>query len=109
MEELMARKSSQSANKPITYRYQDGQIEALPYFLYEVCLYRTSPDRVSMLSNRYYTSDRILNVKEVEVVKRFKNFSIERFITLLGAPISFIEENNLPIYELRKPIKKKKK
>lgn len=61
-----------------------------------------------MLSCRYYTSDKLLNVKEVEVVKRFKNFNIERFITLLGAPISFIEENNLPIYELKKPIKKKK-
>ena len=61
-----------------------------------------------MLSNRLYTSDRFLNVKEVEVVKRFKNFNIQRFITLLGAPISFIEENNLPIYKSKNPIKKKK-
>lgn len=62
-----------------------------------------------MLSSRMYTSDKLLNVKEVEVTKKYKKFSIIRFITLLGAPKSFIEENNLPIYELRKPTKKKKK
>lgn len=104
----MPRTSSRTADKPITYRYQDSQIEVLPYFLYEVDLYFISPRRANMLSNRLYTSDRLLNVKEVEVVKRFKNFNIQRFITLLGAPISFIEENNLPIYEPKKPIKKKK-
>ena len=64
--------------------------------------------RANVLSTRYYTSEKLLEVKEVEVIKRFKDFNIERFITLLGAPQSFIEENNLPIYELRKPIRKKK-
>lgn len=108
MEELMPRTKSPTTDKPITYRYQDCQIEVLPCFLYEVDLYFISPRRANLLSCRYYTSDRLLKVKEVEVVKRFKNFNIERFTTLLGAPISFIEENNLPIYELKKPSKKKK-
>ncbi len=108
MEELMPRTKSPTADKPITYWYQDSQIEVLPYFLYEIDLYLISPRRANMLSNRCYTSDRLLNVKEVEVVKRFKNFNIQRFITLLGAPISFIEENNFPIYEPKKPSKKKK-
>lgn len=108
MEELMPRTSSHTTDNPITYWYQDSQIEVLPCFLYEVDLYFISPRRANMLSNRYYTSDRLLNVKDVEVVKRFKNFNIQRFITLLGAPISFIEENNLPIYESKKPFKKKK-
>lgn len=64
--------------------------------------------RVNMLSSRFYTSNKLLDVKEVEEIKRFKDFTIDRFITLLGAPMSFIEENNLPIYELRKPTRKKK-
>lgn len=102
-------KSVPTVDKPITYRYQDEQIEVLPYFLYEVSLYRIAPMRANILSTRYYTSDKLLNVKEVEVVKRFKNFNIERFITLLGAPQSFIEENNLPIYELKRKQTKKKK
>lgn len=103
----MPRKSVPTADKP-TYRYQDSQIEVLPCFLYEVDLYKIAPMRANILSCRYYTSNKLLNVKEVEVVKRFKNFHIERFITLLGAPMSFIEDNNLPIYELKKPSKKKK-
>ena len=103
----MPRTKSPISNKPITYRYQDDQIEVLPTFLYEIDLYFVSPQRTNLLSCKYYTSDRLLNINEVKVIKRFKNFNIKRFITLLGAPISFIEENNLPIYELRKPIKKK--
>lgn len=104
----MPRTKSPSGDKPITYRYQDSQIEVLPYFLYEVDIYRIAPKRVNILSSRYYTSNKLLQVNEREVIKRFKDFSIDRFITLLGAPLSFIEENNLPIYELRKPIRKKK-
>lgn len=108
MGKLMPQMNFPIADKPITYRYQDCQIEVLPCFLYEVDLYFISPKRTNLLSCRYYTSDRLLKVKEVEIIKRFKNFNIERFITLLGAPVSFIEENNLPIYELKKPSKKKK-
>ena len=81
----------------------------MPYFLYEVSLYRTTPKRVNLLLSRYYTSDKLLNVKEVEVVKRFRAFNIERFITLLGAPISFIEENDLPLYELKTKRNEKRK
>ena len=33
--------------------------------------------RANILSTRYYTSDKLLKVKEVEVIKRFKNFNIE--------------------------------
>lgn len=65
--------------------------------------------RANVLSTRYYTSNKLLEAKEVEVIKRFKDFNIERFITLLGAPQSFIEENNLPVYELKTNRKKSTK
>lgn len=81
----------------------------MPVFLYEVDLYYISRNRCNLLLSRTYTSDRELKVKETEVVRRFKNFAIERFITLVGAPIAFIEENNLPIYEPKKRKIKKKK
>lgn len=100
-------------DKPVTYRYQDSQLMVAPTFIYEVDLYYIAKNRANLLSSRTYTSDRELNVNEVEIVKRFKKFSIERFITLVGAPIAFIKENNLPIFEPIKPkrkttIKKKK-
>jgi hypothetical protein len=88
--------------KPITYRYQDLQIEQTPKFLYEVSIERVEPNRVNTIVCRYYTSGKLLNVKECKVIKRFKNFSLFRFITLLGAPKSFIKENNLPEFELLK-------
>ena len=94
--------------KNVQYRYNDLQIIALPYFLYEVNIYKISRGIVNNLSCRFYKSNKFLSVKETEVVKRFKNFCLVRYITLMGAPISFIKENNLPIYELKKPIKKKK-
>ena len=93
-------------DKPVTYRYQDSQLMVAPTFMYEVDLYYISKNRANLLSSRAYTSDRELNVNEVEIVKRFKKFSIERFITLVGAPIAFIREKNLPIYEPNKPKKK---
>lgn len=87
------------------YRYKDCQLEVLPCFLYEVSIYRVDTTRANKLSSRYYTSDKPLNINEVEIIKRFGNFNLERFITLMGAPQSFIDDNNLPLYNL---IKKKK-
>lgn len=63
-----------------------------------------------ILGSKYFKSDKLLNIKkDVEYLKKTKDYNIVRYIDLLGAPMSFIEENNLPIYELRKPFKKKKK
>lgn len=109
MEKLIPQMNSHFGDKSITYRYQGSRVEVLPYFLYEVDIFRIAPMRANILSSRYYISDKLLNVKEVEVIKRFKSFNIERFITLLGVPQSFIEENNLPIYELRTNRKKSTK
>lgn len=83
-----------------TYRYEGYQIEVLPYFLYEVSIYRCCKDRFNVLNNKMFTSNKFLNLKTREVLKRTKDYELVRFIDLLGAPQSFIEENNLPIYEL---------
>ena len=85
-----------------TYRYGNLQIEVLPKFLYEVDISKISKDVSAMLSDRYYTSDELLNAPETTVIKRFNSFMLVRFITLLGAPLSFIQENNLQPYTLLK-------
>lgn len=85
----------------ILYNYQGNPVEELPYFLYEVSLYKIEKNRANILCSKYYSSDKLLNVKEIEVIKRFKNYTLERFITLLGVPLEFIKENNLSIYEKR--------
>lgn len=81
----------------------------MPYFLYEVSVYKLAPNMACILGSKFFKSDKLLNIKKDVEYKKAKDFTIVRYIDLLGAPMSFIEENNLPIYELRKPFKKKKK
>lgn len=85
-----------------TYNYNGNQIELLPYFLYSVDVYRVSNKRSNVIISKLYTSNSLLDIKEVNIIKRFKTFSIIRYITLLGAPKFFVEENNLPKFELYK-------
>lgn len=88
-------KPIKQTNYPGVYNYQGLEIEMLPYFLYEVSLYKIEPKRANILSSRFYISNKLLKVKDTEIIKHFKNFNVTRFITLLAAPESFIKENNL--------------
>lgn len=83
------------------YKYQDLYVEEMPYFLYEVSLYRIEKNRANLLCNKYYKTNKLLKIKEHELVRCFNNISIERFITLLGVPFEFIKENRLQSYEKR--------
>lgn len=102
-------KSPSGSNKP-TYRYEGSQIEVLPYFLYEVSIYEIHRNRCNILDSKMYTSTKLLKIKEdVKVLKKTREYEVVQFVDLLGAPQSFIEENNLPIYELQKRKKNEKK
>lgn len=94
---------------PVSYRYEDNRIEPMPYFLYEVSVYKVSKNMAGILKSKFYKSDKLLDNTNVSEYKSYGNYAIIKYIDLLGAPIEFIKENNLPIYELRKPSKKKKK
>lgn len=94
---------------PVSYLFGENRIEPMPYFLYEVSIYKIAKDMVGLLGSKYYKSDKLLKIKNEVEYKKFKDYQVVRYIDLLGAPMEFIEENNLPIYELRKPSKKKKK
>ncbi len=94
---------------PVSYRFGENRIESMSYFLYEVNIYKVTKNMTCLLDSKYYKSDKLLKIKNEVTCKKFKNHQIIRYINLLGAPIEFIKENKLPIYELRKPSKKKKK
>lgn len=83
-----------------TYRFEGGQIEVLPYFLYEVSIDKVWKNGFCNLKNRFFKSDRFLRVVLTEDIRRYNEYSIVRSVTLLGAPYGFIKENNLPIYKL---------
>lgn len=94
---------------PVSYRFGENRIEPMPYFLYEVSVYKIAKNMAGLLDSKFFKSDKLLKIKNEVTCKKFKDYQIVRYVDLLGAPMEFIEENNLPIYELRKPSKKKKK
>lgn len=96
----MSRTKDRSGRKPATSRFENSQIEVLPYFLYEVSVDKLWKNGFCCLKSRFFKSDKFLKVKEVEV-KYFDGYSIVRSITLMGAPYNFIKERNLPIYKLK--------
>lgn len=103
----MARTKQLSVDDIIAYEYQDIAIEEMPYFLYEVEYWKTDMTNCArVLKSTFIKSDKILNIPETTLIKKNKVFFVYRFVSLLGAPKSFIEENNLPIYI---PVKKRKR
>lgn len=106
----MPRTKSHSGNNKPTYRYEDSQIEVLPYFLYEVSVYEIRKNRFNILGSKMYTSNKFLRIRnDVKTLKKTREYEVIQFVDLLGAPQSFIEENNLPIYELQKRKKNEKR
>lgn len=97
---------------PTTYRLQGNRVEIMPYFLYEVSIYKITKNMVSLIDSQFYKSDRQLTIKKNTTVKKYKEYSIVRYVDVLGVTKEFIKENNLPIYEInikKKLINKKKK
>lgn len=94
---------------PVSYQFGESRIEPMPYFLYEVSIYKVTRNMSCILASKYFKSDKLLKIKNRVECKKFVGYQIIRYIDLLGAPMEFIKENKLPIYELRKPSKKKKK
>lgn len=102
----MPRTKQLSVDDIIAYDYQGEPIEEMPYFLYEIEFWKIEANCAHVLKSSFYKTNKELEIQDSKVIKRYKSFRIMRFITLLGAPKSFIEENNLSIYI---PIKKRKR
>ena len=66
-----------------------------------------------LLGSKLFKSDKLLNIRCPRVYKRFKEYTIEKEISLIAAPQEFIIEMGLPVYEniviKNKPKKSKKK
>lgn len=88
-----------------SYRFGDERVEPMPYFLYEISIYKITKDGIGIFNSKFVKSDKLLNIKKEVVYKNYKGFQIIKCIDLRGVPLDFIKENNLPIYE---PFKKKK-
>lgn len=97
---------------PQTYLFGDNSVEIMPYFVYEVSVYKITQNMASLMVSKLYKSDKVLMIKQPVTIKKYKDYSIYRYIDVLGVTKEFVEENNLPIYEpkvKKKTIKRKKK
>ena len=86
------------------YRLNGYQVEIMPYYLYDFSVYEHTKDYSRCLIQRYYKANKYFKIP-YESIKR-NGVLIEREVNLIGAPIEFIIDNNLPIYELEKKKKK---
>lgn len=90
------------------YLIGDNKVEIMPYFLYEVSIYKITKNMASLMDSQLYKSDKVLKVRNDITVKKYRDHSIVRYVTILGVTKEFVEENDLPIYK-KKLIKRKKK
>lgn len=87
-----------SGNKIVTYLYEGSQLMVLPYFLYEVDVYRTWNNGFALVRSRQFKSNKFLKIKNSVEIKHYDGHNLERSINLIGAPITFIKERKLPLY-----------
>ena len=109
MERRTPRMKGPSGIEPKYYVYEEQRIGVFPYFVYEVCLYKYWKNGFCMLGSKFYKSSKLLDIKKQREYKRFKEYMIEREITLVAAPYDFIRENDLPEYEPIIKVKKSRK
>lgn len=95
---------------PITsYLTSDGsRVYPAPFFLYEVVTYKLfnekqakpSKGRAELINSKFFKSSKPLKLEYK--IKRTKDYSLEISITWIGAPMEYILDNKLPIYDPKK-------
>lgn len=97
-----------SGDNPL-YESKYGLVRMCSSFIYEVCLYKYWKNGFCQLDSKFYKSSHILHIKKDNTIIKYKDFFIEKEISLIGVPKAFIEEFNLKYYKPEVLIKKRKK
>lgn len=95
-----------NSEKSPLYVFENYTIVELPYYLYELSIYRAYKNRYECQGSKFLTSPKPLKFKP-EIREKHDNYFEIKCVDFLGAPIEFIKENNLPIYECKKRKRKK--
>ena len=94
---------------PERYLTSDGsKIVPAPFFLYEVSTYKIftregskpSIGRVECWSSKFFKSSKPLQIKSKTIKK--KDYLLEQSILWIAAPIDYIKDNHLEIYNPKK-------
>lgn len=91
------------------YLYDNNIVKSLPFFLYEVKMYKYWDLGFCELGSKMFRSDKLLDIKCYNKVRYVDNYTIEEEIILIGVPEQFIKEKGLQEYHPTKNKKSKKK
>ena len=83
---------------PKIYHFGHNLVEILPYFLYEVTVYKITKNTVAIVNSQYYKSSRLLNIKKDTLIVRRNGYIIVTYLNVLGVTQEFLENNNLQLY-----------
>ena len=98
---------------PTSYLTSDGsRIYEAPFFLYEVVTYKLfnskqavpSKGRAELIDSKFFKTTKPLATLNRKVLEK-PDYLLEQSVVWIGAPMSYIKDNNLTIYD---PKKKKK-
>lgn len=82
--------------------YKDNRsiVEVLPKFLYEISIYVIFKKRAELLYSKMISSNKELKIKkDVKIVEKTKNYTIVKYLELLGAPQSYMERKGFKLVE----------
>lgn len=91
----------------VLYEYEEGLVESLPTFTYELCLYKIWKKGYCQLDSRVFKTNELIRIKNNSIITRFDGFIIEKEISLIGVPEKFINDMNLKIYIPKPKVKKR--
>lgn len=102
---------------PITsYQTSDGsRIYPAPFFVYEVVTYKLynakqatpSKGRAELISSKFFKSSKPLTMLSYKAIKK-QEYLLEQTIVWIGAPMQYILDNKLPIYDPKNKSKNEK-
>lgn len=84
-----------------SYLLKDNRVVVMPYFLYEVSIYKITKNTATIIASKFFKSDKLLSIKKPTTVKKYRNYLVVRYIDILGVTKEFIEDNSLPLYQLK--------
>lgn len=77
------------------YDYKGNSVELAPAFIYEISIYKYWNRGFCLIDSKCYYASELLPIKKDSEIKKYKDFSLLKEISLVGVPQEFINNNNL--------------
>lgn len=78
---------------PSIYVKDKQEVSVYPKFIYYSTVYKIWKRGACLLEEKYYSSNRPLNIKQIPTIIRKKKYTIQRFIELKNAPEDYLITN----------------